>query len=224
MKKLTLVLITLFSFTMTFAQTEQQTIANRKKDANRPAKELTAKAIKVARKEAKTLAKEGWIVPPGAVPIAKQLDKSYKMYYEYESNGLPKYIISSSSSVGSTYDAARMKAINNAKIEIAGLIETEVTSLTEDTLSNNQITQEEATSISNAVQASKTLVAQKLGRIIPVVDCYRAVGDGNVEAHIRLAYNSIMALEAAKEVIQAELKNKGKDLHEQLDKMWDNLK
>lgn len=62
--------------------------------------ELTQKATKVARKEAKKLSKEGWTTAPGALPIEKQLDKAYMMSYEYDDNMFPKYIMGEAMSIG----------------------------------------------------------------------------------------------------------------------------
>lgn len=52
-------------------QKERQELAKASKS------ELSKKASKEARKEAKRLKKEGWTTAPGALPLDKQLDKSY---------------------------------------------------------------------------------------------------------------------------------------------------
>lgn len=209
---------------MASAQTTKETIKDRKLIARQSRAELSARASKEARTAAKTLKKEGWVVAPGQLPLEKQLDKAFGMKYEYEENGLPKYIIGEAKAVGGVYDAARMQAINNAKIELAGLISTEVTALTESTVGNTQITSEDATSINEAVQAGKSLIAQKLGRTFVVTECYRQLNKKNVEVSVTIAYNEQMAMDMAKAVIRKNLEEKGKDLHEQLDKMWDSLK
>lgn len=204
------------------AQTVKETLKERRQIARLSKSELNARANKIAVKEAKALKKEGWLVAPGQLPLEKQLDKSYQMYYEYEDSGLPKYIRGTANAIGSAYDAARMQAINNAKIELAGLIQTEVTALTESTVGNMQISADEAASINQAVQAGKTLIAQKLGRVVIVTECYRKVNQ-NVEVNITIVYNSRMAMDAAKEVIQEQLQDKGEELHRQLDEMWGNF-
>ncbi len=210
--------------TTAFGQTTKETIRERKMIARQSRSELTARASKEARRAAKDLKKEGWIVAPGQLPLEKQLDKAFNMKYEYDESGLPKYISGEAKAVGGAYDAARMQAVNNAKIELAGLISTEVTALTESTIGNKQITSEDATSINEAVQAGKSLIAQKLGRTVIVTECYRQLDKKNVEVSITIAYNEQMAMNMAKEVIRKNLEEKGKDLHEQLDKMWDSLK
>lgn len=225
MKKI--LLFAIFALVLCFmasAQTTKETIKERKLIARQSHAELTARVAKEARKAAKTLKKEGWLVAPGQLPLEKQLDKAFNMKYEYEENGLPKYIIGEAKAVGGAYDAARMQAVNNAKIELAGLISTEVTALTESTVGNNQISSEDATSINEAVQAGKSLIVQKLGRTFVVTECYRQLNKKNVEVSVTIAYNEQMAMDMAKAVIRKNLEEKGKDLHEQLDKMWDSLK
>lgn len=225
MKKILLFAISaLVMCSMASAQTTKETIKERKLIARQSHTELTARASKEARNAAKAMKKEGWIVAPGQLPLEKQLDKAFNMKYEYEENGLPKYIIGEAKSVGSVYDAARMQAINNAKIELAGLISTEVTALTESTIGNNQLSSEDAVSINEAVQAGKSLIAQKLGRTFVVTECYRQINKKNVEVSVTIAYNEQMAMDMAKSVIRKSLEDKGKDLHEQLDKMWESLK
>lgn len=205
------------------AQSTKETIKERKQISKLAYSELNARATKAARKEAKALKKEGWVVAPGQLPLEKQLDKSYSMYYEYEESGLPKYIIGDAMSPGKIYDAARMQAIELAKTNLAGLIQTEVTALIESTVANEQIAQDDAESIARTVSASKNLIVQRLGRTVTVVECYRKLANGTVEVRVTLAYNVKMAMDAAKAVIKAQLEEKGQELHDQLDAMWGQL-
>ena len=50
-------------------------------------------------------------------------------------------------------------------------------------------------------------------------ECYRVLSNRNKEVRVQIAYNSKMALEAAKGAVREELKKKGDNLHEQLDKI-----
>ena len=61
------------------AQTTKETIKERRQIAKLAQSELNSKASKAAKKEAKTLKKQGWVVAPGHLPLEKQLDKSYSM-------------------------------------------------------------------------------------------------------------------------------------------------
>lgn len=125
--------------TPSIAQISKEQAKERKVFMKSSKSELTQKATKVARKEAKKLSKEGWTTTPGTLPIEKQLDKAYMMSYEYDDNMFPKYIMGEAMSIGENYDAAKMQALELAKQNLAGQIQTEVTALVENTvvLTNN---------------------------------------------------------------------------------------
>ncbi len=181
--------------------------------------ELNAKASKAARKEAKRLKKEGWTTTPGTLPLEKQLDNSYQMQYEYDSDMYPKYIMGEAMSVGGNYDAAKMQALELAKQNLAGQIQTEVTTLIENTVANKQMDEGDAASITQSVLTSKNLISQSLGRSIAVVETYRTLPNKNKEVLVRIAYNSDMAKKVAKEAIKKDLEKKGDELHNKLDKL-----
>ena len=201
------------------AQTQKEIRKERRQVEKMTTKELNSKATKAARKEAKRLKKQGWIVSPGALPMDKQLDRVYLMQYEYDENLYPKYIMAEAMSVGENYDGAKTQALELAKQNLAGQVQTEITALIENTVANKQLAANEAASITETVLASKNLISQALGRVMPVMECYRILKNGNKEVLVRLAYNSDMAREAAKNVVRKELENKGEKLHEQLDKV-----
>ena len=181
--------------------------------------ELKQKVDKSVKKEAKRLAKEGWGVKPGALPLEKQVERSCLMQYEYDENLFPKYIMGEASSIGESYDAAKTAATSLAITNLAGQIQTEVTALIENTVANKQLGPEEAASISETVMASKNLISQSISRTIPVIECYRINSKKNNEVLVRIAYNGDMAKQAAKKAVREELEKKGQNLHEQLDKV-----
>ncbi len=221
-KLLTVAMALIVACTASFAESksEQKVIRKERQEIRKLAKkELDAKVDKAAKKEAKRLQKEGWNVKPGALPMEKQLERSYLMQYEYEDNLFPKYIMGEASSVGESYDAAKTAAISLAITNLAGQIQTEVTALVENTVGNRQLSAEDAASIVETVMASKNLISQSIGRTIPVVEVYRINSKKNNEVLVRLAYNSDMAREAVKKAVREELEKKGENLHEQLDKV-----
>jgi hypothetical protein len=201
------------------AQTQKEITKERKEISKLAKSELNDKATKAARKEAKKLAKEGWTIAPGALPIEKQLDRAYLMQYEYDDTGYPKYIIGEAMSIGENYDAAKMQALELAKQNLAGQIQTEVTALIKSSVDSKQLSNEQAASITESVLASKNLISQSLGRVIPVVEMYRVKANKNKEVRVQIAYNSEMAIEVAKKAVRAELEEKGNKLHEQLDQL-----
>lgn len=209
----------LLGSTTVFAQSakelkkERETIVKMSKD------ELNSKVTKAARKEAKKLKKEGWNTAPGALPLEKQLDKSYLMQYEYDGEMFPKFIMGEAMSIGSNYDAAKMQALELAKQNLAGQIQTEVTALIENTVANEQLEAEQAASVTRSVMASKNLISQSIGRTIPVIELYRTLPNKNKEVLVRIAYNSNMAKKAAIKAIKEDLEKKGDELHKNLDQL-----
>lgn len=202
-----------------YAQQTKQQLKERQELAKASKKELNEKASKAARKEAKRLAKEGWEVAPGSLPIEKQLDRSYMMQYQYDMDGFPLYIMAEAVSTAGNYDAAKMQALELAKQNLAGQIQTEVTALIDNTVANKQMDQNEAVSITESVLAGKNLISQSIGRVVPVTEMYRVVNGKNREVSVRIAYNSEMAKKAAKDAIRKDLEEKGNELHNKLDEL-----
>ncbi len=201
-----------------FAQDAKEIRKERQEIKKMAKAELSAKVDKTTKKEAKRLAKEGWVVSPGALPMEKQLERSYLMEYEYDENLFPKYLMANAQSIGENYDAAKTAATSLAITNLAGQIQTEVTALIENTVGNQQLAAEDAASIVETVMASKNLISQSIGRVITVVECYRVLDNKNREVMVRIAYNSEMAKQAVKQAVREGLKKKGENLHEQLDK------
>ena len=223
MKKVLIVLMSLFMFGSVFAQTSDDYkafIKERKAIQKLSESERSAKVAKDIKKAVKQMEKEGWKVNMGALSLEKQLEKSQQMQYEFDMNtGLPKYIMGEGKVISSNYSAGKNQAMAQAKTELAGNIQTEVAALIEDKTGNNEIGQGEAVAFSESVQAAKQMIAQSIGRTIPVVECYRELNNGNVEVQVRVFYNIEMSLQAAKKAMKEELEKKGDKLADQLDKL-----
>ena len=221
MKKviLSLALCLLAGTSVSYAQITKEQIKERKEIKKASKKDLNEKASKAARKEAKKLTKEGWKTAPGALPLDKQLDKSYMMQMEYDEDMYPKYMMGEAMSTGENYDAAKMQAIELAKQALAGQIQTEMTALIENTVANKQLAAEEAESVTQSILAGKNLISQSIGRTITVVEVYRTLSNKNKEVLVRIAYNGQMAKAAAKKAARQELEKKGEDLQKKLDEL-----
>ena len=215
-----LLAVVLAAFIMgAYAQTSKEIVKERREIRKLSKAEFNEKALKDARKEAKRLKKEGWQAAPGALPMEKQLDKSYLMQQECDEDLFPKYLMGVAMSIGENYDAAKMQALELAKQNLAGQIQTEVTALIENTVANKQLQPEEAASVVQSVSAGKNLISQSIGRVLTVVEVYRTVGNRNKEVLVRIAYNAEMAKAAAKQAIREDLEKKGEDLHNKLDQL-----
>lgn len=220
MRKLFVFVFVLMCATITvYAQNSKDVQKERRVLYQASKSDLNKKASKAARKEAKRLTKEGWMTAPGALPMEKQLDKSYIMQMEYDNDMFPKYLMGEAMSIGENYDAAKMQALELAKQNLAGQIQTEVTALIENTVANKQLQPEEAASVIQSISAGKNLISQSIGRVITVVEVYRSATNKNKEVLVRIAYNSNMAKKAAKEVVRTDLDKKGDDMQKKLDEL-----
>jgi len=196
--------------TITFAQ---QTEKDLKQD-------IKEKAVKEARKEAKSLEKDGYYVAPGALPLEKQLESAWMKQYEVDEKGSPKYIVASGISVAETQTAAKLQANETAKLELAGQISSNIAALIENSIANQQLNTEEAASVTKTVAASKNIIAQELGRVIPMVEMYKNIGK-NIEVNVRLGYDAATAFDIAKKTIRKNLEEETNIAHEKLEKLMD---
>jgi hypothetical protein len=206
-------------FTIVFMASLSMPVMAQKDATKKSKKELQKKPIKMARKAAKKLKHKGYYVAPGALPLDKQLEKAYIKQYMDDEEGYPKYIVASGNGVAGTQTAARIQALETAKLELAGTIATNVAALVQADIANQQMTREDAATVTKIVSASKNIIAQELGRVIPLTEIYKNVGKENIECDVQLAYDSKTAKEVAKKVIREELEKQGEELQDKLDKM-----
>ena len=190
------------------------------KPDKRAKKEMKKKAYKKARKEARKFRRQGWYVAPGALPMDKQIEKSWELQYKQDENGYPLYIVATGNSVAETQSAAKLQATELAKLELAGLVQTNVAALIENSIANNQLNNEEAASVTKTVAASKNIIAQEIGRVIFLFEIYKKI-DKNVEVSVRVGYNNDLAQEVAKKAIRKKLEEETDILHEKLEKLMD---
>jgi len=187
-------------------------------------KGLNQRATKSARKEAKRLAKEGWTVAPGTLPIEKQLDRTYLMQYDFTDADTPTYLMGNGMSIAGNYDAAKLQAMELAKFDIVSQLQSDITSMIESTVANDQLSDSEAASVSRTVMASKNIMSQKLGRITPVLETYRNTDKGTKEVLVRVAYNLDDARRMAINAVSEELKARGDTLHMKIDALLNSQK
>jgi hypothetical protein len=208
-------IILFFLLAMAFAAVSVQAQQNTKALK----KEIKKKAVKSARKEAKKFRKQGYTVAPGALPMAKQIEEAWMRGYERDEEGYPLYIIESGKSVANTTTAAKLQASETAKLILAGSISTQVAALIETNIANQQFNAEEAASVTKTVAAAKNIIAQELGRTIPLFEIYRTLDNKNIEANVRIAYNSKKANEVAIRAISKKLEEDTDIAQEKLEKL-----
>ena len=181
-------------------------------------KAMKKKAIKSARKEAKRLTKEGYTTFIGQLPLDKQLENSWQAAYEIDAHGNPYYIMSTQKAVASNFTAAQMQAMNAAKTDIAGQLETRINQVIETKVTSNELGRNEANSLATFVSTSKNIVSNTLGRVIKLVEIYREPKrTKNVEVQITLAYNAEIATREALKALKQSLTAEDVELMKQID-------
>lgn len=200
-----------FAFSGTCVTVSAQQISEQAKKAAK------AKVSKEAKKEAKRLKKEGWNVTPGGIPIERQLDRAFGLQYEVNDDNLPKYIIGEGMSVAEAYDAAKMQATEVAKQNLAAKTQSELTSEIKSTVANNQLSPEEAASVVEVINASRSLITQSIGRVLTITEVYRYKENKNTEVLVRVAYDSENIKKAAKQAIRNDLRKRGNEMHKKLE-------
>jgi len=181
-------------------------------------KTLKMKPPREIKKQAKDYEKQGYYEAIGAMSIERQLSNAWMREVETDEQGYPKYIVATGSSVGETQIAAKLQATEAAKLELAGTIATNVAALIENNIANSQLNTEEAASVTKTIAASKNIIAQELGMVIPLVELYKDINK-NREANVRIAYNSEVAMEMAKRIIRKSLEDETNILQNKLEKL-----
>ena len=212
MKKLILTLAVILFATFTAQIVLAQTSSKEARKA------LKLKPPREVKKQAKTYKKQGYTVAVGAPTIERQLTNAWLKQIEEDDKGYPKYFVANATSVGETQIAAKLQATEAAKLTLAGDISTSVAALIENNFANSQLNSEEATSVTQTIAASKSIIAQELGRTITLIELYRNI-DKNTEANISIAYSVDLANEMAKKVIRKSLEEKTNLLQDKLDKL-----
>jgi hypothetical protein len=183
-------------------------------------KAMKKKAIKAARKEAKSLKKQGYMTLLGQLPLDKQLENSWQASYELDVQGYPYYIMSTQKATAANYTAAQLQAMNAAKTDIAGQIETRINQVIETKVTSNEFARNEANSLTSFVATSKNIISNTLGRVIKLVEIYREPKRTKVvEVQVTLAYNAEIATKEAINAIQKSVSADDVEIMKLLDEL-----
>ena len=171
-----------------------------------------------AKKQAKTLVKEGWAVAPGHQSIEIQQLRASKLQNSFDEDFNPKYVFGSAQSVAPNYDAAKFQATELAKIEMAGIISSEVAGLVETNIGNSQLDPGQAAAIVKTVGDYKSFVASKLSNVIPVIEMYKTdPKTKNTIVSVGLFYNKEEAVKAGIKAVREQMMKDSEELGKELD-------
>jgi hypothetical protein len=185
MKNSLLILIALFTFFIGNAQNKKVMFVKVKRDV---------------RKEAKSIEKEGWGNLPGDLPVSQQLNSTFEKQMAEDESGMPKFIVGNGVAKGATQAAAEMQALELAKLNLLNIMEANINSVVETDLSNNQISDKEASSITKTIQVATSKAAKKLQYTKPTLKLLRKA-NGLYEVRIVIAYN----FEMIRKMLQQEI-------------------
>ncbi len=184
-------------------------------------KKRDIRAMKQARKEARKMKKDGWDVAPGSLPIDKALERSWAMQLDFDEEGKKKFLDADGNAVAESKSAADLQALELAKLNLAGQIETQVAALVEASVANQQLSREEAASVTKVVAGSKNMIKNVINEVDPVYKVYRDVGRKNVEVQLKIFYDRENAMNGAKKVLRNKLAEETNIIHEKLDNILD---
>jgi hypothetical protein len=207
---------TLLLMAMTVSMNAQSESVKQQK-LRRTRAELKDEASRLAQKEAKRLIKEDWQVSPGALPLERQLDRSYMYQEDFDDEMNPRYIIGEGRSVAENFSAAHIQAQELARLDIAGkMIGSEATALVDNLVANKMLAADQAASVTTTMMENKTVYSQKLGRLQVVFEVNRTLKNNNKEVMVRLVTKADGIREMAKEAVRAELERQGVKMSEEL--------
>ena len=176
----------------------------------------TYKPTKEVKKEAKKYEKDGWKVAFGSMPMAEQMQRAIYFQNEVDGNGQAKYAIGRGQTTAEYIDAARLQAMEFARLQIANQLETELTAEAKNVFGNEQ--GEQVTSVMQTSVGGRSVVTQKLSQTVVVTEIQRELPNGLKEVQSTIAADGSQVLKAEKKAIREEVKKRGNDIVEELDK------
>lgn len=216
MKKMISLLVVAMMAIPTFAQSAIE-LAKQQQELNSVNKKLLKeKPTKEAKKQAKELKKEGWKVPAGDI-LEAQLTESqlYGAELMADENGAPtkRYILHTAVTTSGTYNAGYAAARNNAQIELAAMLKTEIVAAMQGKLDNAQTSAINATTVDKFNQRAKAIVDQAVTNALPIVRIYRTLPNNNYQVQVRIAFDKKELAARLKRNMQKELENEGDELN-----------
>lgn len=224
MKKMFFMLVAAMMCSMTMTAQSALELAKEQRKLNEVnTKMLNQKPTRDAKKQARKLKKDGWVVPVGEKTIEKQLTESQLLGEELmvDETGSPtrRYIQHTASQVAGTYNAGYAAARNAAIVELASNLKTQVAAAMQAKLDNSQTSSINAVTIDKFNERAKAIVDASLTNTRAVVAIYRVLRNNNYEVQVRLAYDKKELAASLKRKMQQELEMEGDELNDLVDEV-----
>lgn len=176
------------------------------------------KAVKEARKESKKWEKQGYTNLPGNLPLASQFEQSLVRQVMVNDDGDPRFLSATGSAISGSEGVAQANAMDNTRLQLAGVIQSEVSALITNNKGNTGYTAEEMQTVDEFLASSKTLIQNKIGRIKPVIEMMRRI-DNKFEYRFTVTYDTEDAKKIAKNLMEEELSDKLGKNEDELNKL-----
>lgn len=180
-------------------------------------KDLKQRVDADSKKSAKRLAKEGWQIIPGKLPMERQIRDSRYAELSKDESGKPSYFIGSHQAVGGNYSAAKQICDSRAYAEIAQQVGTSVARIVKDQLSSRNLGEEDLELVDETLSATKSVISARLTGIKPTLEIYRNLDGGKVEFRVVIAAPYAETIKIAKSVLLPEIKQKSEKLAKEVD-------
>lgn len=224
MKKCFFMLVAAMMCSMTMTAQSALELAKEQRKLNEEnTKMLNQKPTRDAKKQARKLKKDGWVVPVGKKTIEKQLTESQllgeELMVDETGSSTKRYIQHTASQVAGTYNAGYAAARNAAIVELASNLKTQVAAAMQAKLDNSQTSSINAVTIDKFNERAKAIVDASLTNTRAVVVIYRVLRNNNYEVQVGLAYDKKELAASLKRKMQQELEMEGDELNDLVDEV-----
>ena len=152
---------------------------------------------KDVKKMVQEIKKDDWKVLPGDDKLKNQINALLDYQNAQDTNGYPKYVVGHGIGVSGDLGRAQTQALDNAKMEIAKIVEAQVSLSITQNGSLAKISKEELKGLRNFIHKNSITFARKLnGTKTPLR--LRQITEGDVEILMGVAHNSQQAREIYK--------------------------
>lgn len=195
MKKLMVIALTLALAASAGEVSAQAVTREQKKEQKALSKELKAKADKDSRKEAKALAKDGWRVMPGKLPLEKQIQEAkYSELMDNDEGTGRRFLTATHQSMGGNYSAAKQIADDRARVELAQAIYNDVSGKIKSNLGSTNFGKGDVAAIDEFVSANQSVISAQLKGVEQIIEIYRETGQGVFEVRVFVRIDAEKAL------------------------------
>lgn len=176
------------------------------------AQTVTKEHMKMAKKEAKRLSKEGWKVAVGSLPLETQLAEYFALKRQQDEDGNDKYVIERGEVTAGYYSVAKKQALFNAKRTIAGNLRSEMEGWAQEADGNQQETTKDATSAGEFTDRAAEHFSGQIRNVKVVAEYYKDLPNNNVQVTVFVACELKKIEEQFKEEVRKGLLERAESL------------